>query len=611
MRLDQAALQRLTEETLWLRDHPEFRERPSTLVEFLGPDHLNIREKTRERIVEVLTDIMGQDVNPNAPTAYPRAMFTGAIGIGKTTVASIVLTYLVHWVLCLKDPQGYFGLLPGSRIAFMMMSTKASQAKEVLFQDVKQLVAGSKWFKSYPIDTAFKNQIRFTNSHVWIVPGDSTETSFEGYNILGGVIDEADSHKITENKDYADEGYRTISNRITSRFGSRGFLLIIGQMKSNNGFAARKYEEFQADPEAYVAKLTLWESFGENYYRDPATGKVDYFWYDTMRKQVITDETVAMIGEQSNMMKIPVMYLKRFQERPEEALKDLAGIPPAVNSPFISLVDRIPTGRQRWIERYGSLGPVRVDGRLEPSFRATNTLPRVCHIDIGYSGEGDALGFAMGHIPEMVEIDGEIKPFIVIDLLYRMVAAPGQEILLGDIRHFIYSLRDDRGFRIHAVTLDGFQSKDTEQQLVNRRIMATYLSVDKEKLPYHDLREAIYEGRIAYPPYEVQWRPGRAERVEILPTELEQLMDTGKKIDHPVGGSKDVADAVAGVVTNLMGNVQYHRNAKRASYGSMAQPIPSPFTQHRLYLPMTINHHAYHGTGMGVPVPPRIAGGSQ
>jgi dephospho-CoA kinase len=33
-------------------------------------------------------------------TQFPLAMITGGIGIGKTTVASIVLPYLAHWVLC-------------------------------------------------------------------------------------------------------------------------------------------------------------------------------------------------------------------------------------------------------------------------------------------------------------------------------------------------------------------------------------------------------------------------------------------------------------------------------------------------------------------------------
>ena len=180
MTLTDVDLQALAEETVWLANNPDFRERPATLVEFLGPDYLNIRENTRDRIVDVLADIMGHEVSPDRPTAYSRAMFTGGIGIGKTTVASIVLTYLCHWVLCLNDPEKYFGLLPGSRIAFMMMSTTGGQAKKVLFGDTKARIAGSRWFKNHPMDPAFRNEIRFPTAGgggVWILPGDSADTT--------------------------------------------------------------------------------------------------------------------------------------------------------------------------------------------------------------------------------------------------------------------------------------------------------------------------------------------------------------------------------------------------------------------------------------------------
>lgn len=143
----------------------------------------------------------------------------------NTTMASVILPYMVHWVLCLKSPQEFFDLLPGSRIAFMMMSTSEDQAKETVFGDVKARIQYSPWFRdNFPYDPDFKNQIRF-DKDIWILPGSSMETSFEGYNILGGILDETDSHKVTQNKDYGEDGWNTINGRIDSRFQDRGFLL--------------------------------------------------------------------------------------------------------------------------------------------------------------------------------------------------------------------------------------------------------------------------------------------------------------------------------------------------------------------------------------------------
>jgi hypothetical protein len=186
-------------------------------------------------------------------------------------------------------------------------------------------------------------------------------------------------------------------------------------------------------------------------------------------------------------------------------------------------------------------------------------LKRVGHLDIAYSGDGDALGFAMGHVREVIEIDGELKPYIVFDLLLRMKAPAGGEIFLADVRHRIYALRNKYKFKLVHVTMDGFESTDTKQQLERKRIGTEYVSVDKQLLPYHDLREALYEDRIEFPKYMVHLEPGDTDLVEIAVKELTELIDDGSKVDHPHDGSKDVADAMAGVTFTLMGDRTYRK----------------------------------------------------
>lgn len=553
----------------WLTDNPDFDEPPATIEEFLGDQYLNIEDQVRPAVREELVNMFGTEIDGERIAQVSEAIFTGAIGIGKTTLASIVLPYMVHYCLCLQDPQKHFNLLPGSRIAFMMMSTSESQAKEVLFGDVDARIKYSPWFRAnWAKDPAFKNQIRFPKD-IWILPGDSSETTFEGYNILGGIIDEIDSHKVTEDKDYAEVGYDTILGRIRSRFGKRGFLLLIGQAKRANGFALRKYNEYKDDPENHAARLTIWESFGWQKYLKP-DGSRDSFWYDKKRKQIVPTMAVSVITN-ADLMEIPNEYKKNFMNDPEKALRDLAGIPPAVGDPFISLTYRIEEARDRWTKNYSELGsPVQPNVTrvfFEDWFKSTNSLKRAAHIDIAYSAEGDALGFAMGHVRGLVEIEGELKPYIVIDMLARMKAAPGTEIFLQEVRQgIIYYLKDDLGFNLKNITMDGFESTEMMQQLRKRRFWTDYLSVDKSKLPYYDLRDALYEARIEFPPYMTYLRPGGTEKVEILYKELTELEDLDRKIDHPTGGSKDVSDAVAGVVYTLMGDRTFRRSAKSTDW---------------------------------------------
>lgn len=514
----------------------------------------------------------------------------------NTTMASVALAYMVHWVLCLHDPQKYFGLMPGSRIAFMLMSTKDSQAKEVLFGDIKARIDNAEWFKQVPTDWKkrsvkaydpdFKNQLRFPKD-IWVLPGNSAETTFEGYNILGGILDEGDSHKTTENKDYAEVGWRTIKARVTSRFTNpetgehRGLLIAIGQMKIAQGFMARTKTKMEkaneknrreGKPElAKVVHMAIWESFGWEKYRNKKTGKIEVFWYDIDRK-IIVPPAAASAVQSDRIIKIPISYQDDFEMDPVQALKDHAGIPPHVDDPFIGVPDRVREAQEAWSKRFPDFLPV-VGRPDRPQFHESFGYPenppsavkRVLHTDIAYAAHGDALGMAMAHIPELVEINGEIKPVIVFDFLLRIKPSGGQKLMLSDFRKLIFEVRDERKFKIAVTSFDGFQSQDSIQILREKRFNTAELSVDRTKGPYEELREAIYERRIEFPPMHVYLKKGDVEKVNIVEKELLELTDTGRKIDHPPKGSKDVADAMAGCVWALMSNDTFRRGARRVS----------------------------------------------
>ena len=599
---------RAAREFLWLQEHPEFDEMPASITEFFGADYLNIEKGIRTGVKAELVAIFGEEVNPSRIAKVRWGMFTGAIGIGKTTMASIVIPYMCHWILCLKNPQDYYELLPGSRIAFMQMSTSEDQAKETVFGDIKARIEYSPWFqRNYPIDPKFTTQIRFSKD-IWVLPGNSAETTFEGYNILGGILDEADSHKITKDKNYAEQGWDTINSRIDSRFQDRGFLLTIGQMKSSSGFAATKYNELKKDTEnAHTVRMTIWESLGWHKYLKE-DGTRDSFWYDIKRKEIVPSGVGVMLSGSDHLMEIPNVYRKNFENNPEKALRDLAGIPPAAGDPFISLTYKIDEAVERWQERYDNLGSPVTDDPVRPYFekwfRAKTPLRRAVHVDIAYSAEGDAAGIAMGHVAEVVELDGEMKPYIVFDFLMRMKAAPGTEIMLQDLRHIIYDVRDELGFRIGLVSMDGFQSTEMKQQLRKRRFPTEYVSVDKSKLPYEDLRDAIYENRIEFPPYFTYLKKGSVEKVQIAVKELMELEDVDKKVDHPVNGSKDVADCMAAVTNRLMGDRSYRRGVRSLDEARERREALKTGTD-----PYEVGKYAFPGMGsdgLQAPVPPRL-----
>jgi hypothetical protein len=213
----------------------------------------------------------------------------------------------------------------------------------------------------------------------------------------------------------------------------------------------------------------------------------------------------------------------------------------------------------------------------------------------------------MGHIAEIKEIDGEKKPYIVIDCMIRIKAMPGTEILLSDVRRIIYDLKEERGFRIYSVSIDGFQSTDTMQQLRKKKFVSEYLSVDRSTLPYEDLREAIYEERLEFPPYQTYLTKGADRTVEIAIQELTELQHDGKKVDHPSKGSKDVADGMAGVVSTLMGDRTYRKGVTSLTAASSSDEAELQATgttgQYGSVLPFP-----GRGSGLQAPVPPSVGG---
>jgi hypothetical protein len=568
----------LASELAWLKQNPAFEERPANIRQFIGPDYLDIDRLVRPAVLHELVEIFGETTNSARIALYRQGVFTGSIGCGKTTLVSIALVYMAHWVLCLRDPQHYFDLLPGSRIAFMQMSTSSTQAKEVVFGDIKARIDNSPWFKrKYPYDPSFKNQIRLPKN-IWILPGDSAETTFEGYNILGGVLDEADSHKITATKDYAENGYNTIYARIDSRFQDRGFLLIVGQMKKSNGFVMKKYKEFMRDLDAYTCHMKIWESFGwDKFLRKDGTR--DSFWFHSQDYSVLTKEQAAGLGFPAYVLEIPNVYKQSFENNPVKALRDLAGIPQLVNSPWLGSVWRLDAAEQRWRDRHGDEGPVNDKNQIAAWFKCEDSLKRHVHVDFGLGKEtGDAAAIVMGHVPFMVgEAEGELKPFIEIDLMMRLWARPGTEIQLADLRRIIYELKEVRGFNIVSATMDGYQSTDMLQQLRRKRYKAEQLSVDKNMTPYSDLLDALNEDRVSFPPYEVPLRREEPDLVRIAYKELSELADTGAKIDHPEGGSKDVADGIAACTFVLMGNRTYRSGAVGGAAAALSSNTPDPY----------------------------------
>lgn len=495
-----------------------------------------MKEDTYRTLKRVLSEIAGgKDNRFLDKSPYSEVVFVAGIGAGKSFSSQILLSYMAHWLLCLKDPFGYFDLRKDKSLVLMNMGLTATQAKNVVFAGLKTMIGTSPWFKK------FNNRILSTEllldidkesllPTVHIMSGNSQETAPIGLNLFGGVLDEAAFYLDNEGKSVAENIYTTIQRRIVSRMKGRGGLLaMISSPKYPEDFIMRKFEESKQYPFIYGIRAATWEVIDRENLPE-----------ETFNFPLTVDPVTNKVLEE--IKDIPINYQDDFNRNPEKALRDFAAIPSLSIQGFFRDPQQIEIACNN--ERKH---PVDELGRFLDTFFPHNAYtPYFIHVDLALGKDtGDACGIAMGHLDGYQQVRTttgaiEQRPKIVIDYMDSLRAETGKELDFSEIRQIIFDLKG-RGFNIKKVTYDGWQSRDSQQILKNKGVNSEELSIDRDMAPYTALKEAILEQRIDF------YR--HAKFIKELKT-LEEIK--GKKVDHAPGSSKDVADAVAGVVYNCI-----------------------------------------------------------
>jgi len=455
---------------------------------------------------------------------YEEMLYIAGIGSGKSFSSSKAIQYVLYRLLCLRNPQQYFSMAPGSKIAFINISKSFSQAKDVVFGEIKNRIDNSTWFQTYyPPDPKIKSVMKFAKS-IFLLPLGSNEEAPLGYNIFGAVIDEASFHVATKDKDYAEESYNQIKKRLKSRFFDKGKVLIITSPKYVNDFAERKFNE-DDNPKLFKRRAALW---------------------DVMPPERFSGEKfdIGNYLEEFRGIMCPVEYEQDFKQNPERAMRDYGAQPSLAIEAFF----RDPSSIKRMINlnRENPWDPAKKE--FKEWFMNRKSLPNYdsdkyfIHCDLGLNkgGKGDFAGIVMGKFngwQEFEAADGkkEKRPKIFISYMERIEAGPREEIMFSDVRKRIYAIKD-YGWNISLVSLDGWQSIDMIQTLNSGGIHSETFSVDRTPEAYYTLKAALLEGRLDYFGY----KP--------LIEELSMLEEIkGSKIDHPRLGHKDVSDAAAAV----------------------------------------------------------------
>ena len=454
---------------------------------------------------------------------YREAIAVCGIGGGKTLSSNLLTCYKTHELLCMRNPHWSFHLIKDKPITLMNMGTTATQALEVGFAGIRSFIQKSPFFSRFN-PSILAGSIKFLDSNILLLAGNSKATTPLGFNIFCATLDEAAFYLDNENKQLAEEIYTALQRRIISRFPRNGLLIMISSPLYEGDFVMRKLEEAKNFPGViFSTQMPTWKMkpLNKDY-------KTDIFYFNN-RQSIILDSEPSDINSiidraedtfdaNKPVWEIPNDYKTAFIQDPDKAKRDFAAVPSKAIQAFMphrEIIERMFTEQENPLQKDGSYK------FSEMPLRANYYI----HLDLALNkkGQGDFAGLSMVHFGGWGEnaITKERYKTVEVDLVERIGAGHTGEISFSDVRNKIYALKA-MGFNIKVVTLDAFNSADSMQLLRSKGVRSEYLSVDRTVEPYQTLKELIYSERI------------KCHKMPILLEELSRLeISKASKIDHP------------------------------------------------------------------------------
>ena len=524
----------------------EFLESP----EFMGKYIAEIYPKWIEELSYVL----------DAKNHVHEWIITGAIGLGKSVVASIALTYKLCNLLALRDPVRFYGLMSDTEIVLGIYSLFKYKAADDNFGRFQTFCNNIPYIRDRHPFTKRGANLQFPK-RIRVIAG-SNELHALGNNLFGMLMDEVNfmrQKKSTskgggEIESQAQNLYTASVRRLKSRFqrGSTvpGLFILLSSRNAASSWLEVHTREVQDTPGVHVSDFAVWDVKPGNY--SPRR------FFVQVGDRTRATKILASIEEadpDATVISVPENFRTDFERDIDGAVRDLGGKPNQDQSPFFRFPERFAQtwnpelfhpftkpwfsiGTQddsQYAEFHESAKVVRYERSL-PRPRLNPSHPRHLHFDL--SKNGDATGLAMAHL--RWDLNGRRK--VVFDFMLRVVPPLVGDIAYDKIYEFVLYLRDQCGYRIDLVTCDQYQSLHLLQRLASAGIRTETLSLDAKPDAYHNLRDLINDGEVEMYNY--------APLFDEL-SSLERDARSGK-IDHPPGGSKDVADAVAGVCFSLI-----------------------------------------------------------
>ena len=258
------------------------------------------------------------------PYKYSEVVLTGAIGIGKSTVAVVMAAYMLYMLMCLKDPHKFFGIsATQGNIVFLFFNTTMTKANKTALGNLYGHLLRSPWFmkRGHEAGDRYKTYVPDSNISFEIGSEERHATSLDIYFFM---FDEANDflHRNADiNQTDAMKILNAANQRIRSRFKSNdrkiffGKSVILSSKQSELSFLEQYIKDrLLKNPNGiYIVDEPQW-----NILPLTLSGKqfnVAYGNKNSKSRILADDENVNVVKEQGyKILQVPIEYKKDFQD---------------------------------------------------------------------------------------------------------------------------------------------------------------------------------------------------------------------------------------------------------------------------------------------------------
>lgn len=560
----------------------DYKERPADIDTFLCSDEflggLTDHGKT---IYPIWRESLREIVNEDSKYLV---ILTGALRVGKTRAAIYAVAYLMHKLLCMKDPWKFFHKSAGGKLSIVFYNLTKSLGNSQGFMLLMGHLTKSPWFIKHGImcGTEHEPRIEFPIFEYILSSPQARGFGFIGKDVVLAIMDEVDDPTASEEQkakvlSLYNAGMRRFEDTFVWDGQTIGRFFLLASKQEKHSFLNTFVAEMRGSKQVYIKDLAIWDAKPAGEYcgdRFPVSLGDPFMPPRVLDGQNGQDEIDKEQRAGRQVIMVPVEYKEKFEMDVVGSLRDFAGISIshlraaklfASESVLIKCYD--PEKRNPVAMETIEIG-LKDDADLLnyidfTAIRIPRNVPRYIHVDIAYSG--DALGLGMSCVKGWTKINTMKEngtfavskmPVVETDLAMRIKARMGDQIPIFKVRQMILDLNSKCGFNIALVTLDlRLLSTDCRQLLEQAGLRTDYFSVDKDPQIYRSFKDIVNEGRWmcfkdSYLHFELaNLEDDRKHNRIDHPTKVIEMIPTEGKIEEIVRpGSKDKADGVAGSV---------------------------------------------------------------